>query len=44
MTGSATDDAGAYVDFAVAPDRALDLLGPFPAAAAAKAPVSPADV
>ncbi len=38
------DDDGAPVDFVAASEHALDLLGPFAATAAGKAPASSADV
>ena len=38
------DEDGEHVDFATTSDSALDLVGPFAAAAAMHAPVSPADL
>jgi hypothetical protein len=38
------DDEGTHVEFATAPEHALDLLGPFAATAAGKAPASSAEV
>ena len=38
------DDDGEHVDFATAPEHAFDLFGPFGAAAAMNAPVTPASL